>query len=172
MKTIARIALALALVAGAVTTAQAQKADLRLGYGGYTQMDGGDYGPGKANTAWGAVTAELDFNIAPKFKLGPSYTFSSAGLKHSDGNKYYHAILLNGRYQYFRNSIVRLSAHVGMGVLITHTTWHDESDTKGDFGFHVSPLSADFAIARNIDFFAEVGYGAMGVLQAGLRINL
>lgn len=172
MKTFSRILLVAAIAVGCATAANAQKADLRIGYGGYTQMDGGNYAEAKTKTAWGALTAEVDFKVAPKFRLGPSYTFSSAGYKHFDGTAYYHVILLNTRYEYFRNNIVKLSGHLGLGVIITHNSSGDYSETEGHFGFHVSPLSAEFALTRGLDFFTEIGYGAMGVIQAGVRISL
>lgn len=54
--------------------------------------------------------------------IGPSYTISSASTKGGSNASHllYNTILFNGKYQYFRNSTVKLYAHVGVGVEITH----------------------------------------------------
>lgn len=84
-------------VLGLGFAASAQKAQLQIGYGGYTQMDATNmHDGGKVNTAWGALTAAVNFKVAPKFSLGASYTFSSSDYKHFDANIYYHVIMLNG----------------------------------------------------------------------------
>lgn len=110
-----KILLALFTVLGITAAANAQPAEIHVSYGGYTQMDACDmHDGGKINTAWGAVTAGVNFKVAPKFWIGPSYTFSSSSYKHSDANIYYHVIMLNARYEYWRNSIVTLYGHFGL----------------------------------------------------------
>ena len=107
-----KIILALMMIVGIVSGAQAQT-ELTVSYGAYTQMDAMDCHDGgpSVNNAWGAINAGLNFHVAPGFWLGPSYTFSSTSRKHYDENKfYYHAIMLNLRYDYYRNSIVTLYA--------------------------------------------------------------
>ena len=168
-----RIIFALLAVLGLAGAAQAQKAILYAGYGGYTQMDACDmHDGGKVNTAWGAVTAGVNFQIAPKLQIGPSYTFSSSSNKHSDTNIYYHVIMLNGRYDYYRNSIVTLYGHLGVGVDISHISGDWGSENKGYFAIQASPLGADAAISRNASMFAELGFGAQGLLQVGFRLRL
>ncbi|MEE1206959.1 MAG: outer membrane beta-barrel protein [Muribaculaceae bacterium] len=153
--------------------ANAQRAELQLGYGGYTQMDACKmHKGGGVNTAWGALTAGVNFKVAPKFYLGASYTFSSSSYKDDGPNLYYHVIMLNGRYDYWRNSIVKLYGHVGLGVDITHTSFHGNADNNGYFAFQVSPLGATFDLSRQCALFGELGFGAQGVLQVGFRIKL
>lgn len=89
-----------------------------------------------------------------------------------DLNVYYHVIMLNGRYDYYRNSLVKLYGHVGIGCDISHIALYDESENKGYFAFQLSPVGAEFDINRNISMFGELGFGAQGLLQVGFRFNL
>lgn len=153
--------------------ANAQRTDIQIGYGGYTMMDACDMNDGGAvNTAWGALTAGVNFKVAPKFTLGATYTFSSSSYKHSDANIYYHVLLLNGKYDYWRNSIVTLYGHLGIGVDFSHMTYGDYSKNKGYFAVQVSPLGAQVGLNRSIAIFGELGFGAQGLLQVGVRIGL
>ena len=89
-------------------------------------------GIGNVNTAWGGVTAAIYFQALPKLQLGASYTFSSSSFKHTDDcNIYYHVIMLNGKYDYYRKGILKMYAHVGIGADISHMTFGDDSRNKG-----------------------------------------
>lgn len=168
-----KLFIALIAVFGIAVAANAQKAEIQMGYGGYTQMDATDmHDGGKINTAWGAVTAGVNFKILPKFWIGPSYTFSSTSFKHSDVNAYYHVIMLNARYEYYRNSIVTLYGHFGIGADITHISWDGEAENKGYCAFQISPVGANVGISRACTLFGELGFGAQGLVQVGLRIGL
>lgn len=169
-----KLLLVMCAVLGMAFGAHAQRAQLQIGYGGYTQMDASDMHPGGAvDNAWGALTAGVNFKVAPSFYLGATYTFSSASYKHNDdATAYYHVIMLNGRYDYFRNSIVTLYAHLGLGVDITHAAWDDGSKNKSYFAFQASPLGAEVGLSRSASIFGELGYGAQGLLQVGFRFNL
>lgn len=171
-KTLMALALAGAALLGC-GQAHAQKAELHLGYGGYTQMDATDM-PGHMDTAWGAVTLGFNFKVAPKFWLGPSYTFSSASFKHGGGTTYYNVIMLNGRYEYWRNSIVKLYGHVGLGADISciDPEGPDNSWNKSYFAFQVSPLGAQVDISKGASLFGELGFGAQGLVQVGFRFGL
>ena len=80
-----KILLIMCAVIGMAISAHAQRAQLQIGYGGYTQMDATDmHDGGTINNAWGALTAGVNFKVAPSFYLGASYTFSSASYKHED----------------------------------------------------------------------------------------
>lgn len=165
-------ALIVAVVAG-ISSISAQKAELQIGYGGYTQMDATNmHGGGKVNTAWGALTAGVNFKVMPKLWIGPSYTFSSADFKHSDLNAYYHVIMMNARYEYYRNSIVKLYGHFGIGADITHLANDEVSENKGYFAFQISPIGAEVDLSRTFKMFGEAGFGAQGLVQVGFRINL
>ncbi|MDE5727391.1 MAG: porin family protein [Duncaniella sp.] len=168
-----RFLLIICAVIGIAVSASAQKAQFQIGYGGYTQMDCSDMHPwGDVNNAWGALTAAVNFKVAPKFMIGASYTFSSASYKHHDGNAFYHVLMLNARYDYWRNSIVKLYAHGALGSCITHAAVDDESKDKGYVAFQVSPLGAEVGIGRGAALFGELGYGAQGLVQVGFRFNM
>lgn len=170
-----KLLLTLSLLVALAFGANAQKAQLQFGYGGYTMMDCCDMHDGGAdvNTAWGAITAGVNFKVAKNITVGGSYTFSSSDYKHiKDANIYYHVIMLNGRYDYYRNSIVTLYGHLGVGVDISHMTYKDNSDNKGYFAVQASPLGAEVGINRNVAMFGELGFGAQGLLQVGVRLNL
>lgn len=169
-----KILTALFVMLGMAVTAQAQRAELQIGYGGYTQMDATNMcNGGNQNTAWGAVTAGVNFDVTSKFHLGASYTFSSSSYKDTHGtNLYYHVIMLNGRYDYWRNSIVKLYAHVGLGCDITRIAVGNYKENKGYFAYQFSPLGAEAAIANKVALFGELGFGAQGLLQVGFRFKL
>ncbi|MBD5375610.1 MAG: outer membrane beta-barrel protein [Bacteroides sp.] len=153
--------------------ASAQHTELQIGYGGYTQMDATDmHNGGKINTAWGALTAGVNFKLAPKLWVGPSYSFSSSSYKNSPVNIYYHVIMLNGRYEYYRNSIVKLYGHMGLGVDISHMAYDGLKENKGYFAYQFSPLGAQVDLARGISMFGELGFGAQGLLQVGVRFGI
>ena len=118
----------LTVMIGIATGASAQKTDLSLSYGGYTQMDATDCHDGwhHVNNAWGALNVGVNFQVARNFYIGPSYTFSSctAGRGPEHSSIAYHAIMLNGRYNYWRNSIVTLYGHLGLGAEISHMMPH------------------------------------------------
>lgn len=172
-----KILLALVAAIGLAFGAQAQKMELQLGYGGYTQMDAMDMHDGWSgvNNAWGGATFGVNFRVTPKLWIGPSYTFSSTttkgGKNHS--NIAYHVIMLNARYTYYRNSIVDVYAHLGLGADISHMQPRGgDSYNKGYCAFQISPLGAQVSLTRGLSMFGEVGFGAQGLVQVGLRIGL
>ena len=154
--------------------ANAQKSELTLPYGGYTQMDGSDMHDGwhHVNNAWGALNVGVNFRVLPKIWIGPSYTYSSTTTKGGpDHSKIgYHAIMLNGRYQYYSNSIVKLYGKLGLGCEISHMMpRHDDSYNKSYFAFQIVPIGAQVDLSRNWAMFGELGYGAQGLLQVGAK---
>lgn len=170
-----KVIIALAAVLGISAAASAQKTDLTVSYGGYTAMDCMDYHGGgpDVNAAWGAVNVGLNFKVAPKLSIGPSYTFSSNTRKHYDDDHfYYHAVMLNGRYDYYRNSVVTLSGRLGAGVVFSHESCDDYSKNRAYFGFQISPLHAYVSLSRGFGIFGEVGFGNQGLVQVGFRANL
>lgn len=166
------VAVAMAIIAG-TASADAQRAEVTLSYGGYTQMDATNMhdGWGGVNTAWGAVNVGLNFKVAPKFWVGPSYTFSSTttkGANHS--NIAYNVIMFNGRYHYYANSIVSLYAKAGMGVDLSYMQPRNgDNYTKAYFAFQLVPIGAQVDLTRNIAMFAEAGFGAQGIFQFGFK---
>lgn len=165
--------LTLLATVGIATAASAAPTELFVSYGGYTQMDACDmHDGGKVKTAWGALNAGVNFKVAPKLWIGPSYTFSSSSYKHSDVNIYYHVIMMNARYEYYRNSIVTLYGHFGMGADISHISYDGDARNKGYFAVQVSPVGAQVDITRSATMFGELGFGAQGLLQVGFRLKL
>ena len=167
--------IALAALFGLAVSAHAQKTEITASYGGYTQMDATDChdGGGDVNNAWGALNLGVNFNVAPNFWVGPSYTFSSASRKGlSDNMFYYHVIMVNARYNYYRNPIVTLYGKLGVGGIISHQTYKGDSENTGYFGFQLTPVGAQVAINNRFDLFGELGFGAQGLLQVGVKIKL
>lgn len=171
----------LALSAVAMMAVGSQKAaaqtSIYASYGGYTQMDACDNHDGwdNVNTAWGALNVGVDFRVLPKLRLGPSYTFSSTSTKGGKAASHiaYHAILLNAKYDYYKNSIVTLYGHAAVGAVISHMQPKGHGTfNKGYFAGQISPLGAQVGLTRNLDMFGEVGFGAQGLVQVGLRYNL
>ena len=166
---------ALALVSAPV--ARAQRAELQVGYGGYTQMDATNMHDGwhNVNNAWGAATIGFNFRVTPKLWIGPSYTLSTTSTKGGPECSHiaYHVIMLNGRYNYYQNSIVKLYAHVGLGADISYMQpLHGDNYTKGYFAFQISPLGAHVDLTRQFGIFGEIGYGAQGLVQVGCRVAI
>lgn len=156
------------------STTSAQKAEVTLSYGAYTQMDAMDMHDGwdHVNTAWGALNVGLNFRVADKIWIGPSYTFSSTttkgGPEHS--SIAYHAIMFNGRYHYYKNSIVSLYAKLGLGVELSYMQpRHDDNYTKAYCAFQIVPIGAQVDLNRNFAIFGEAGFGAQGLFQFGVK---
>lgn len=168
--------LSLLVLFGISAGAAARDMNLSASYGGYTLMDAADYHDGwhHVNNAWGAFNLGFNVKVAPNFWVGPSYTLSTTTTKgkyHS--NIAYHAIMLNGRYDYYRNSIVTMYGHLGVGAVISHMQPY-EGDTynKGYFGMQISPVGADVQLSPLFTLYGELGFGVQGLLQVGFRLNL
>lgn len=170
-----RLLLVLVAVFAISAGASAQKMNVSVSYGGYTLMDAADYHDGwhHVNNAWGALNIGFNVNVLPKVWIGPSYTFSSTSTKGSESSKIaYHAIMFNGRYDYYRNRIVTLYGHLGIGAEISHLQPRGgDAYNKGYFAFQLSPVGADVQLSRSFTMFGELGFGAQGLLQVGGRIN-
>lgn len=173
---IKKLILAALVGLGAVFAASAQKAELAVSYGAYTQMDATDMHDGwhHVNNAWGALNVGLNFRVLPKIWIGPSYTFSSTttkgGPEHS--NIAYHAIMLNGRYHYYKNSIVTMYAKLGIGVEFSYMQPRGgDNYTKSYCAFQIVPIGAQVALNRNWAMFGELGFGAQGLLQVGAKLR-
>lgn len=173
-----KILLLFALVVAAATTGvSAQRADILVSYGGYTQMDATDCHDGwhHVNHAWGAITAGVNFHITRNFNLGPSYTFSSCTTKGGPDHSSiaYHALMLNGRYTYYRNRIVSLYGHIGLGAVISHMMpKNNDSYNQAYFAYQISPIGAQVGLSRSCSLFGELGFGAQGLLQVGFRFGI
>lgn len=171
-----KLLITLLAVIGMTVGANAQKMNISASYGGYTLMDAADYHDGwdHVNNAWGALNLGFNVRVLPKFWIGASYTFSSTTTKgdhHS--NIAYHAIMLNGRYDYYKNRLLTMYAHMGVGAEISHMQprGHD-SYNKGYFAFQLSPIGVDVPLTKAFTMFGELGFGAQGLLQVGVRVNL
>lgn len=163
-----------AIAAASATMANAQKAEITASYGAYTQMDASNMhdGWGGVNTAWGALNLGANFKVAPNIWVGPSYTFSSTtthgGPDHS--SIAYHAIMMNGRYGYYQNSIVKLYAKLGLGVEISHMQPRGfDSYNKTYCAFQIVPVGAQVDLNRSWAMYAEAGFGAQGLFQFGFK---
>lgn len=168
--------LVLTALLGLAGFASAQTTEITVGYGGYTQMDATDCHDNwkGVNNAWGALTAGVNFKLMPNLWVGPTYTFSSTTTKGEHHSSLaYHAIMLNGRYEYYRNSIVTLYGHLGVGAEITRLMPRmGDSYNKAYFAYQFSPVGAQVGISRAVKIFGELGFGAQGLLQVGCRVNL
>lgn len=167
--------LTIAAAAALVLPASAQKVNLYASYGGYTEMDACDLHDGwpDVNTAWGAVNVGVDFGIGSRFRIGPSYTFSSTTTKGKHHSSIaYHAVMLNAKYDYYRTGILALYAHLGAGVEISHMMpkWGD-SYNKCYFAGQISPIGARVQLGSGFNFFGELGFGAQGLAQFGFSYD-
>ncbi|MDE6487540.1 MAG: porin family protein [Muribaculaceae bacterium] len=172
-----KILLAFALIFACAVGAGAQRTELTIGYGGYTQMDASDCHDGwhGVKNAWGALTAGLNFRLTDRLWVGPSYTFSSTNTKGGPERSHiaYHVLLANGRYDYYRNGIFSLYGHLGLGVIVSYMQpYGGDSYNNTYFGVQLSPIGARAAVSRNVSLYGELGYGAQGLLQVGVRIGL
>ncbi|MFG6396870.1 MAG: porin family protein [Muribaculaceae bacterium] len=171
-----KILLVLAAVVGLAVNSSAQNTEITIGYGGYTQMDATDCHDNwhHVNNAWGAVTAGVNFRVINNFWLGPSYTLwlhTTMGPPYSSIS--YLDIMLNGRYEYYRNRIVTLYGHLGLGAEISHMMpRHDDSYNKTYFAYQFTPIGAQVGISRSAMLFGELGFGAQGLIQVGFRFRL
>lgn len=166
--------LSLAAVLGLGFAASAASPTINIGYGGYTQMDATNMHGDLKNVknAWGALNVGVDFKVAPMLSVGPSYSFSSTSTKGTDTNVYYHVLMLNAKYEYMNAGLFKMYAHVGAGADITHFGYKGEKENKGYFAFQVSPVCVSADVANKVALFGELGFGAQGLLNIGVRIGL
>ena len=169
--------LAFALIMGIASAASAQRTEITVGYGGYTQMDATDCHDGwrHVKNAWGALTAGINYRLTNRLWVGPSYTFSSTNTKGGPDRSHiaYHVLLANAKYDYYRNSIFTLYGHAGVGVIISYMQpWGGDSYNNTYFGLQISPIGAQANVGRNVALYGELGYGAQGLLQVGVRVRL
>ena len=179
-----KLFIALFMAAAAAVGAQAQ--EITVSYGAYTQMDAMNCHKGfsDVNTAWGGVNFGLYIPVVEGVKVGPSYSYSSAftpaseyeipglgayDLKSKVG---YHTILLNVKADYYKNALVKLYGHVGVGAVISHMMpKYLESYNKGYFAFQISPIGAEVEFMPNAAIFGELGFGAQGLIQVGAKYS-
>ena len=173
---IRKLLISLAVIAATTFGASSQGKELTVSYGGYTQMDAMDMHDGwhGVNTAWGALNVGFNFQINSKFWIGPSYTFSSTTTKggphHS--NIAYHAFMINGRYQYYRSGLFSMYAKAGLGIEFSHMQPRgDDAYNKCYCAFQLVPIGAQFDLNRTVALFAEAGFGAQGLFQAGCKFR-
>lgn len=178
--------IALALTLGFTAAASAQ--EITVSYGAYTQMDAVNCHKGFSDvkTAWGSLNLGLYIPVAKGVYVGPSYSFSSARTKSFDmpvyinGDLYgeqtvhnsvgYHTIMLNVKVDYYRNSIVKLYGHAGVGAVISHMMpKFGNSYNKGYFAGQISPIGAEVDLIPHLGIFGELGFGAQGLIQVGAK---
>ncbi len=164
------------VAAAAALGMSAQKAEITASYGAYTQMDATNMHDSwdHVNTAWGALNLGVNFRVNSKIWIGPSYTFSSTSTKGPDASHIaYHAVMFNGRYQYYGNSIVKLYAKLGLGVEFSYMQprGHDNY-TKSYCAFQIVPIGAQVDLTRSVAMFGEAGFGAQGMFQFGFRFKI
>ncbi len=172
-----KLTAALCLGLAAIGMANARGTEITASYGAYTQMDATNMHDGwnDVNSAWGALNLGVNFRVHPKIWVGPSYTFSSTttkgGAHHS--NIAYHAIMVNGRYHYYSNSIISLYAKVGLGIDISYMQPYGASSySKAYCAFQIVPVGAQFDINQRWGLFAEAGFGAQGIFQFGVKMKI
>ena len=173
--TMKRLLLALAAIASIAFGSYAQKTQVYASYGGYTQMDATDCHDGwhGVNKAWGSLNLGADFMIAPGLRIGPSYSFSSSTTKAHYGKIGYHTVLFNLKYDYYRSGMFKLYGHAGVGAVISHLMpEHLDSYNKTHVAYQIAPLAAEAAISNNFSLFGELGFGAQGLVQFGVKYNL
>lgn len=174
--------LALILATAAAVGASAQ--EVYIGYGAYTQMDAVNCHKGfsDVNSAWGSLNIGLYIPVTRNVSVGPSYSYSSA---YTPGKDYYfeglgtynlkskvgyHTLMLNVKVDYYRNSVVKLYAHAGVGAVISHMMpKRGDSYNKGYFAGQISPIGAEVNFLPNASIFGELGFGAQGLVQVGAK---
>lgn len=178
--------LLIALIFGAVTSMAVSAQEVYVSYGAYTQMDATNCHKGfsKVDKAWGAINVGLYIPVAKGISVGPSYGYSSA---FTPGQEYdfgplgvydlkskvgYHTLLLNAKMDYYKNSIVKLYAHAGVGAVISNMR-PKEGDifNKGYFAYQITPVGAEVEFYPNASIFGELGFGAQGLIQIGAKYS-
>lgn len=176
--------LSLLVAAGAAMGAQAQ--EVYVSYGAYTQMDAVNNHKGFAKTdnAWGSINVGMYVPVTKNFSIGPSYSYSS---QYTPGKEYefeglgtynlkskvgYHTIMLNAKYVYYRSSIFNLYGHAGVGAVIANMRpKYGDIYNKGYFAGQISPVAGEVEFYPNAKFFAELGFGAQGLVQVGFSYD-
>lgn len=170
-----RLFLLLAVVIGIATSANAQTT-IHASYGGYTQMDACNNHDhwSHVNTAWGALTAGIDFSITNRFRIGPSYTFSSCDTQGGPNASHiaYHAVLFNLQYDYMKKGMWTLYGHGGIGIVFSHLMpKFGDAYNKTYFAGQISPIGVKASLTPQFKLFSELGFGAQGVIQVGVSYD-
>lgn len=174
------------LAVGVAGTFAVSAQEVTFSYGAYTQADAMNCHKGfsKVNNSWGAINIGLYLPVYKGMRVGPSYSYSSAytpaeaydfgelgtySLKSKVG---YHTLLLNIKVDYFQNSIVRLYAHAGFGAIISNMQpKYSDTYNKGYFAFQIVPVGAEIEIMPHASMFGEIGFGAQGLMQVGVKYS-
>lgn len=125
---------------------------------------------------WGTVSVTIDHKFADRLWAGLSYTFSTASAEHATakrpGDLTWHALMLNGRYEWYKNGALTLYSHAAIGVLVIYCSPEvRESYNVEHMAFQASPICVQYDLGAHAAIFAEGGYGSEGVVNAGLRIG-
>jgi len=94
-------------------------------------------------------------------------------------NRYFYTIALDFNWNYMNKRYCQLYGNIGMGAtLVQFVPFSDNKTANSDehlkqfpfFNMHLSPIGVRFG--QTVGFFAEIGWGYKGFLNAGISVKL
>ncbi len=119
----------------------------------------------------GSINMGYMYRLTPALTVGGMFVYSGAMSSAVSKGGYiydnFYSILPQVKFVWYRSGIVGLYSRLAAGVLIADRQYQVGPATAATFTFQVSPLGVE--LGRTIAGFAEVGFGATGVLTLGVR---
>ncbi len=124
----------------------------------------------------GSINMGYMYRLTPALTVGGMFVYSGAMSSAVSKGGYiydnFYSILPQVKFVWYRSGIVGLYSRLAAGVLIADRQYQvgpavEDGATAATFTFQVSPLGVE--LGRTIAGFAEVGFGATGVLTLGVR---
>lgn len=127
----------------------------------------------------GSISLGYTYRLTPAVSVGGMFAYSGnmsdvVGQKGAYIYKNFYSILPQVKFEWYRNGMITLYSRLAAGVVIANIqdqsgTLVENAFTAAAFTFQVSPIGLE--IGRSVSGFAELGFGAAGVLTVGVRKN-
>lgn len=164
------------------------KHEVSLGYGIYPATDidgtvstffGSKYDVDfKGKSLSGVLNFSYLYRISEKLCAGGLVSFSkiAGDIKDSgdDGSRTFYTIMPQAKYNWMQSRNITLYSRLALGAMIlkfersfNNDNQDDISDTRVAFMFQASPIGIE--LGRMVAGYLEAGFGATGIVQAGIR---
>ena len=135
------------------------------------------------NKSWGSVNLTYVYRHSDLITFGMGYTYTglkrdiynNTGKLMGDNNIDIHVIMPEFKCDWFKRGIITLYSRGSAGISIARiednfpATMEKSTNTEVDFAYQISPIGIE--IGNAFAFYAEVGYGYNGIVEAGFRYS-
>ncbi len=167
--------------------AQEERNELAISYGAGTRNNWEGLAANVVG-AFAGTTTTLEYTgsfsmqyfryLTPKIAVGGIATYEHADgtvetnvldYKTSETEKHnYFTVMPAAKFMWFNKTSVGMYSKLAAGAMIDYTKADKESDTSTYFAFQASAIGIEAGNAR-VRGFAELGYGTLGLLVAGIK---